>query len=219
MDCSTPGFPVHHCLLKLAQTHIHQVGDAIQPPHPLSSPSRPALNLSQNQGLFQWVGSSHQVSKVLELQLQHQSFQWIFRISFRIDWFDLLSVQGTLKNLLQHHSSEASILRCSVFFMVQLLHPYITTVKTITLTRWNFVGYTAIYSLLVIYSSDYIDLWNRGRCFSGIPLLSLWSSECWQFDLWFCDNTSLMAESKEELKNLLMRVKEESEKAGLKLNI
>ena len=75
MDYSTPGFPVHHQLLELAQTHVHQVGDAMQPPHPLSSPSPPAPNLSQHQGLFQGVSSSHQVAKVLEFQLQHQSFQ------------------------------------------------------------------------------------------------------------------------------------------------
>ena len=81
MDCSTPGFPVHHQLLGLAQTHVHWVGDAIQPSHPLSSPS-PAFNLSQPQGLFQWVSSSHHVAKVLEFQLQHQSFQWIFRTDF-----------------------------------------------------------------------------------------------------------------------------------------
>ena len=76
MNCSMPGLPVHHQLPESTQTHVHQVGDAIQPSHPLSSPSPPALNLSQNQGLFQWVSSSHQVAKVLEFQLQHQSFQW-----------------------------------------------------------------------------------------------------------------------------------------------
>ena len=74
-DCSTPGLPVHHQLPELAQTHVHWVSDAIQPSHPLSSPYPPALNLSQHQGLFQWVSSSHQVTKVLEFQLQHQSFQ------------------------------------------------------------------------------------------------------------------------------------------------
>ena len=109
----------------------------IQPSHPLSSPS-PALNLSQHQGLFQWVSSLHQVAKVLEFQLQHQSFQWIFRTDFLcMDWLDLLAVQGTLKSLLQHHSSKASILRCSAFFTVQLSHPYMTTGKIITLTRWT----------------------------------------------------------------------------------
>ena len=98
-----------------------RVSDAIQPFHPLSSPS-PAFNLFQHQGLFQWVSSSYQVAKVLEFQLQHQSFQWIFKAeSFRIDWFDLLAVQGTLKSLLQHHSSKASILWHSAFFMESLL--------------------------------------------------------------------------------------------------
>ena len=82
MDCSTPGFPAHHQLQEPTQTHVHWVGDAIQPFHPLSSPSLPTVSLSQDQGLFQWVSSSHQVAKVLEFQLQHQSFQWIFRTDF-----------------------------------------------------------------------------------------------------------------------------------------
>ena len=108
--------------------------------HPLSSPSPHALNLSQHQGLFQWVTSSHQVAKVLEFQLQHQSFQHSGLISFRMDWLHLLAVQGPLKSLLQHHSSKTPILWCSAFFVVQLSHPYMTTGKTIALTRWNFVG-------------------------------------------------------------------------------
>ena len=82
MDCSTPGLPVHHKLPEPTQTHVHRGSDAIQPSHPLSSPSPPAPNPSQHQGLFQWVNSSHQVAKVLEFQLQHQSFQWIFRTDF-----------------------------------------------------------------------------------------------------------------------------------------
>ena len=82
MDYSTPGFPVHHQLPEVAQIQVHQVGDAIQPSHPLLSPSPPAFNHSQNQGLFKWVSSSHQVAKVLELQLQHQSFKWIFRVDY-----------------------------------------------------------------------------------------------------------------------------------------
>ena len=85
MDCSTPGFPVHHQLPELAQTHVHQVSDDIQPSHPLSSSYPPAFNLSQHQGLFKWVSSSHQVAKVLEFQLQHQSFQWMFRTDFLLD--------------------------------------------------------------------------------------------------------------------------------------
>ena len=82
MDCSMPGFPVHYQLPELAQTHVHQVNDAIQPSHPLSAPSPPAFSLSQHQGLFQRVSSLHQVAKVLELQLQYQSFQLIFRTDF-----------------------------------------------------------------------------------------------------------------------------------------
>ena len=84
--CSTPGLPVHHQLLEFTQTHVHWVDDAIPPSHPLSSPSPPAPNPSQHQGLFQWVGSLHQVAKVLDLQLQHQSFQWIFRVALFL-WF------------------------------------------------------------------------------------------------------------------------------------
>ena len=141
MTCSTPGLPVHHQLPEFTQTHVHWVGDAIWPSHLLLSPSPPAFNLSQHQGLFNWVSSSHQVAKVLEFQLQHQSFQWTPRTDFlRMDWLDLLAIQGTLKSLLQHHSSKASILRRSAFFMVQFSHPYMTTGKSIALTRWTFVG-------------------------------------------------------------------------------
>ena len=107
MDCSTPGIPVHHQLPEFTQTHVHQVSDAIQPSHPLSSPSPPAFSLSHHQGLFQWVSCSHQVAKVLEFQLQDQSFnESSGLISFRMDWLDLLAVQGTLKSLLQHHRSK-----------------------------------------------------------------------------------------------------------------
>ena len=86
MNCSMPGLPVHHQLPEFAQAHVHQVADAIQPSNPLLSPSPPAFSLSHYQGLFKWVSSSHQVAKVLELQLQHQSFQWIFRTDFLEDW-------------------------------------------------------------------------------------------------------------------------------------
>ena len=155
MDCSMPGLPVHHQLPEFTQTHVHWVSDAIQPSHPLSSPSPPAFNLSQHQGLFKWDSSSHQVAKVLEFQLQHQSFQWTFRlISFRMDWLDLLAVQGTLKSLLQHHSSKASMLQCSAFFIVQFSHPYMTTGKTIALTRWTFVGkvMSLLFNMLLVWS-------------------------------------------------------------------
>ena len=137
MGCCTPGSCVLHYLLEFVYIHV-----------PLSlwcyissvAPSPFAFNLSQHQGLFQWVNSSYQVAKELELQLQHQSFKWIFElISFRIYWFDLLAVHETLKSLLQHHSSKASILQRSAFFMVQLSHLYVTTGKTIALTIWTFV--------------------------------------------------------------------------------
>ena len=142
MNHSTSGFSVHHQLLECTQIHAHWVGDTIQPSHPLSSPSPPAPNPSQHQGLFQWVNSSHEVAKVLEFQLQHQSFQWLpGLISFRMDWLNLPAVQGTLKSLLQHHSSKASILWCSAFFTVQLSHPYMTTGKTIALNQIPY-GYT-----------------------------------------------------------------------------
>ena len=132
MDCSTSGFPVHSQLLELSQTHVHRVGDAVQPSHPLSSPFPPAFSLSQHQGLLQCVTSSHRVVKVLYLQLQHQSFQRIFRTDFLcIDWLDLLAVQEILGDLLQHHSSKASILWRSAFFIVQLSYQYMTTGKTI----------------------------------------------------------------------------------------
>jgi len=141
MNHSTPGLPVHHHLPEFTSTHVYRVGDAIQPSHPLSSPSPPAPNPSQHQSLFQWVNSSHEVAKVLEFQLQHQSSQWTPRTHlFRMDWLDLLAVQGTLKSLLKYHSSKASVLRHSAFFTVQLSHPYMTTGKTIALTRWTFVG-------------------------------------------------------------------------------
>ena len=140
INCSTSGFPVLNYLPEFAQTHVHWVSDAIQPSQPLLSPYPLALSLFQHQSLFQWVSSSNQAAKVLEFQLQNQTFQWIFR-SFRIDWFDFLAVQRTLKSLLQHHSSKASILRHSAFFLVQLSHPYMTTGKKyIYLTIEIFVG-------------------------------------------------------------------------------
>ena len=124
-----------------AQTHLHWVSDVIQPSCSLSSPSPPAFSLSLHRSLFQWVGYLHHVAKVLEFQLQHQSFQWMFRTYFfRMDWLDLLAVQGTLKSLLQHHSLKASILWRSAFFMVHLSHPYMTTKNTIALTGRTFVS-------------------------------------------------------------------------------
>ena len=143
MDCSTPGLPVHHQLLELAQTYVHWVGDAIQPSHPLLSPSPPTppSNIPRNR-----IFSSESVLCMRWPKYWSFSFsispsnEYSGLISFRIDWLDLLAVQGTLKNLLQHHTWKASILRHSTFFMVQLSHLYPTTGKTIALTRWTFVG-------------------------------------------------------------------------------
>ena len=133
MNCSTPGFPLLYCLLEFAHIHVHWVGDAIQPSH-LLLPIYPLPSILLSISIFQWVCSLYQVAKVLELQLQHQSFQWISGlISFKINWFDLLAIQGNFK-ILQHNSSKASVLRHSTFFMVQVSNLYTTTGKTIALT-------------------------------------------------------------------------------------
>ena len=161
--CSMPGFPVRHQLLKLAQTHVYWVCDTIQPSHPLLSPSPPACNLSQHQGLFQWVSSSHHMAKGLEVSFNiSPPNEYSGLISFRMDWLDLLGVQGTLKSLLQHHSSK-SILWHSAFFTVQLSHPYMTTGKTIALTRWIFDG--KVMSLLFnMLSRLVIAFLPRSKC-------------------------------------------------------
>ena len=125
MDCSTPGLHSHHQLSELAQTHVHRVGIIIQLSHPLSYPSPPAFSLSQHQGLFYWVSSAHQVVSFSISPCNEYSGL----ISLRMDWLELLTVQGTLKSLLQHHSSKASILRHSAFFTAQLSHPYMTNGK------------------------------------------------------------------------------------------
>ena len=141
MGCSQPGFPIHHQLLELAQTHVHWVGNAIQPSHSLSSPSPhalifPSIRVSSNKLAFcirwpKYWSFSFSISP---------SIEYPGLISFRIDWFDLLAVQMTLKSLLQHRSLKASILPCSALFIVQVSHPYMTTGKTIALTRWTFAG-------------------------------------------------------------------------------
>ena len=156
MDCTMPGLPVHHQLLGLAQTHAHWVGDTIQPSHPLLSPSPPAFNLSQNQGLLQGVSSLHQVAKVLEFQLQHQSFQWIFRTDLLQN--GLVGSPCSPRDSQESsptHSSKESILRHSAFFIVQLSHPYKTTGKTIALTIWTFVS--KVMSLLFNMLSRFVQ--------------------------------------------------------------
>ena len=171
MDCSTPSFPVHHQLLELAQTHVHWVSDAIQPSHPLLPPFPFAFNLSQHRSVFWWISSSQQVAKVLELQ--HQSFwkDYSGLISFRVDWFDLLTAQGILKSLHQHPDFKASVLPHSVFFMVQLSHLCMTTGKTIALTILTFVS--KVRSLLFITLSRFvISFLLRSRHL----LISFWQS-------------------------------------------
>ena len=152
MNHSTPGLLVHHQLPEFTQTHIHRVGDAIQPSHPLSSPSL-APNPSQHQRVF---------SNESTLHMRWPKY-WSFSfniipskeipglISFRMDWLDLLEVQGTLRSLLQHHSSKASIFWHSAFFTVQLSHPYMTTGKTVALTRRTFVDKVMSLLLNILY--------------------------------------------------------------------
>ena len=136
MDCSKLGLPVHHQLLEFTQTHVHQVGDAIQPSHPLSSPSPPAPNPSQHQSLLNESALRMRWPKYWSFSFSiSPSKEHPGLISFRMDWLDLLAVQGTLKSLFQHRSSKASILQWSAFFIVQLSHPYMTTGKTIALNR------------------------------------------------------------------------------------
>jgi len=120
MNRSTRGLPVYHQLPESTQTHVHWVGDAIQPSHPLSSPSPPAFNLSQHQS-FPMSQLFTAGGQVLKFQLLHPSVQWTGLVTFRMDWLDLLAVQGTLKSLIQHHSSKTSILQCSAFLIVKLI--------------------------------------------------------------------------------------------------
>ena len=139
MDYSAPGFPVLDYLSELLQTHVHWVSDAIQSSHLLSPPSPLALNLFQPQSLFQLVSSSHQVAKYWSFSFSiSPSNVYSGLISFRIDWFDLLAVQGTLKNFFQHHSSKASILRHSAFFYCPALTSVHDYWKTIALTMQTF---------------------------------------------------------------------------------
>ena len=159
MDCSTSGLPVHHQLPELTQTHIHWVGNTIQPSHPLSSPFLPPsvfprIRVFSNESvlLIRWP-KYWSFSFSISPSNEHSGL-----ISFRMDWLDLLAVQGTLKSVLQHHSSRASILRRSAFFTVQLSHP-----KTIALTRRTFVG--KVMSLLLnMLSRLVITFLPRSKC-------------------------------------------------------
>ena len=167
MNRSTLGLPVHHHLLEFTQTHVHRVSDVIQPSHPLSSPSPPALNPSSIR-----VSSNESTLHMRWPKYWSFSFSIIPSkeipglTSFRMDWLDLLAVQGTLKSLLQHHSSKASILQHSAFFTVQLSTPYMTPGKTIALTRRTFVG--KVMSLLLnMLSRLVITFLPRSKCLGG----------------------------------------------------
>ena len=164
MDCSTPGLPVHHQLLELTQTYIHQVGDAIQLSHPVSSP------LLLPPSIFPSIRVFSSESVLLIRWPKYWSFNFSISpsnehsglISFRRDWLDLLAVQGILESLLQHHSSKASILRCSAFFIVQLSHPYMTTGKIIALTRQAIVSNVSL--LFNMLSRLVIAFLPRSKC-------------------------------------------------------
>ena len=164
MDCSIPGFPVLHHFPEPAQTHVHRVSDATQPSCPLSSPSSPVFYLSQHQGLVSELALHSRWPKYwcFSFSISHSN-EYSGLISFSIDWFDLLAVQGTLKSLLQHHSSKASVLWCSAFFMVQLSHAYMTNGKTVALSIWTFVS--KIMSLLFnMLSRLVIAFLPRSKC-------------------------------------------------------
>ena len=164
MNRSTPGLPAHHQLPEFTQTRVHRVSDAIQPSHPLSSPLLltpipPSIRVFSSESTLhiRWPKYWSFSFSIIPSK-EHPGL-----ISFRMNWLDLLAVQGTLKSLLQHHSSKASILRHSAFFTVQLSHPYMTTGKIIALTRWTFVG--KVMSLLLnMLSRLVINFLPRSKC-------------------------------------------------------
>ena len=169
MNRSMPGLTVHHQLPEFTQTYVHQVGDAIQPSHPLLSPFPPAsippsIRVFSNESNLRMKWPKYwSFSFSISPFNEHPGL-----ISFRMDWLDLLAVQGTLKSLLQHHSLKASIFQCSAFFTVQLSHPYMTNGKTIALTRWTFVGkvMSLLYNMLFRLVITFLP---RSKC-----LLILW---------------------------------------------
>ena len=180
MNCSIPGLPVHHQLPEFTQTHVHRVSDAIQPSHPLSSPPPlPSIRVFSNESALRmrcpkyW---SFSFSIILSKEIPGL-------ISFRMDWLDLLAVQGTLKSLLQHYSSKASILQRSAFFTVQLSHPYMTPGKTIALTRWTFVG-KVISLLLNMLSRLVITFLPRSKWLVDICVKFSWTPNPQNLRMW-----------------------------------
>ena len=165
MDSSRPSFPVYHQLPKLAHTHVHQVGDVIQPSHHLSSSSPPSIfpsiRIFFNESVLRIRWPNYWSFNFST----NPSNEYSGLISFRIAWLDLLAIQGTLKSILQHHSSKASILRQSIFFRVQLSHPNMTTGETTALTKWTFAG--KVMSLLFnLLSKLVITFLPRSNCLS-----------------------------------------------------
>ena len=207
MNCSTPGFPVLQQLPEPAQTHVHHIPDAIQPSHPLLSPSPPTFRLSQHQGLFQWVILHIRWPKYWSFNFSiSASNEYSGLIFFRINWLDLLVVQGTLKSF-EHHSSKESILWRSAFFIVQLSHPYVTTGKTISLTKWISVGkvmcllFNMLSRLVIAFlprSKHLLTSWMQSpsavileppkvvsHCFHSFPIYFPWSHGTGCHDLSF----------------------------------
>ena len=160
MNCSKPGFPVHHQLPELTSNHVHRVGDAIQPFHPLSSPSPPTFKVFSNDSVLHIRWPKYWS---FNFSISHSN-EYSGLISFRMNWLDLLAVHGTLKSLIQHHSSKASTLQHSAFFIVQLSHSYMTTGITIAFTRWTFVGKVISLCFLNMLSRLVITFLPRSNC-------------------------------------------------------
>ena len=204
MNCSTPGFPVLYCLLEFLQTYAHWVNDAIQPSHPVTLLVLPSI--------FPRIRIFSSASALCIRWPNYWSFsispsnEYSGLISFRNDWLDLLAVQGTLKSLLQHHSSKASIPWPSAFFIVQLLHPYMTTGKTIVLTRWTYqlvktIIFNMLSRLVIIFlprSKRLLISWLQSpsavileppkiicHCFYCFPIYLPWSDGTRCYDLGF----------------------------------
>ena len=177
--CSTPGLPAQ--VLTFTQTHVHRVSNAIQPSHPLSSPSPPSILASIR--VFSNESALHitwpkcwSFSFNISPSNEHPGL-----ISFRMEWLDLLAVHGTLKSLLQHHSSKPSILQCLALFIVQLSHPYMTTGKTIALTRWTFVGKAISFISIVVFLSNTMKATLIISCFTWSGLIAFTSTSVLTF--------------------------------------